>query len=336
LTPSIRSASAGLALACALFAAPARAEGESFDGKVFLDWTARGGVETCITREQVIVDVEAIVGRPMFAPRNEADRVLRVEVDGLPPAKLTGQILLVTAGGASLGARELSLESEDCKDVASALALALSIMADLPRTPAERSAEPKKIPAPPPSPPPPRPPLAPPPRWHAVVGLGPMGSLDSNGDVTAGGQATVVVAPPRFLPFSVAVLSAPRSSSTPAGMSYTLLSTTVAATLCTPAWSRGRFASLACFGPDLTVHAGWGAGFTQSHTGLSSTVGALLHSYAAYSVAHGWRVVVGLAATASPQRVSLGFTDAQNGPTTFYRTPIVSAFATIGVAADLF
>ncbi len=332
----MRRASAGLALAsaCALFAAPAQADGESFDGKVYLDWSAGGSVESCITREQIVVDVEAIVGRPIFAPRSQADRVLRVDVDGAPPTTFTGQILLMTSSGISLGARELSAGSAECKDVASALALALSIMADLPRTSAETKTPPPTIPAAPAPTPLPTP--TPPPRWHAAVGLGPMGSLDSNADLSLGGQGTVVVMPPRFLPFSVTVLSAPRSSSTPTGTSYTLLSTTVGASLCAPPWSRARVALLACAGPDLTVLAGWGAGFTQSRGGLSSTVGALLHTYAAYSIGHGFRVVLGLAATATPQRVSLSFTEGQNGSQTFYRTPIVSVFTSIGVAADLF
>jgi hypothetical protein len=328
----MRGASAGFALACVLLAAPGRAEGESFEGKVFLDWSAGADAESCITREQVIADVEAILGRRIFAARSEADRVLRVDVDGTPPAKVTGQILLLSAGGVSLGARELSVQSEDCKDVASALTLALSIMADLPRTAAERAAMPKSSLAPPPR----SAPQAPPPRWHAAVGLGPTGSLDSNADVAVGGQATLVVVPPRFLPFSVTVINAVRSSSTPRGMAYTLSSTTVAPAVCTPAWSRGRFAALGCLGPDLTLHIGWGAGFTESHAGVSSTVGGLLHTYAAYSFAHGWRAVLGVAATASPQRVSLAFTDQQNVSTTFYRTPIVAVFTTIGVAADLF
>jgi hypothetical protein len=327
----MRGASAGFALACLLLAAPGRAEGESFAGKVFLDWSAGGGAESCITREKVIVDVEAILERPVFAGRGEADRVLRVDVDGAPPAKVTGQILLSTAGGASLGARELSVQSDDCKDVAAALALALSIMADLPRTPAEGAPKSSITSVPRPVPPPP-----PAPRWHATVGLGPTGALDSNGDFAPGGQAAVVVVPPRFVPFSLSALSLVRSSSTPAGAGYTLSSTTVAPAVCTPAWSRGSFTTLGCLGPALTVHLGWGAGFTDSRAGLSSTVGGLLQTYAAYSVARSWRVVLGVAAAASPQRVSLAFTDQRNVSTTFYRTPLVAAFVTIGVATDLF
>ncbi|MDB5212315.1 MAG: hypothetical protein JWO86_242 [Myxococcaceae bacterium] len=328
----MRRASMGFALAGALLAAPGRAEGESFDGKVFLDWSADAGATSCVTREQIIADVEASLGRQVFARRAVADRVLRVDVGGAPPAKLTGQILLLTANGVSLGARELSVDADDCKDAASALTLALSIMADLPRTSAERAAETKAPSAPPPPPVTRAPPL----RWHAAVGLGPMGSLDSQGDLSGGAQATAVFVPPRFLPFSVTIFASPRSSSSPSGMGYTLLNTTVAATICAPAWSHGHFAWLGCIGPDVTLYAGWGAGFTQSHAGLSSTVGGLAHTYAAYSFARGWRAVVGLGAAASPQRVSLAFTDRQNTSTTFYRTPFVSAFTAIGVAVDLF
>jgi hypothetical protein len=106
--------------------------------------------------------------------------------------------------------------------------------------------------------------------------------------------------------------------------------------LCAPAWSRDRFAWLSCIGPDVKVYLGWGAGFTESHAGVSSTLGGIAQTYAAYSVTQRWRVVLGVAIEATPQRVSLGFTDRQNGPTTFYRTPILTAFASIGVAADLF
>lgn len=327
----------GLTLACATLATPGRAEGESYDGKVFLDWSASAGAATCITREQVMADIETTLGRHVFAPRGIADRVLHVDVATTePPTTFTGEIVLHTAGGVSLGARELAVESEDCKEVASAFALALSIMADLPRTSEEQAPRPA---TPRPSEPA-RPrsivPRPPPERWRALVGLGAEGSLDSNGSLTPGAQAAFVAVPPRFLPFGVTVHVEPRSSSTSDGKGYTLVGTTLAAMMCAPAWTPGRFAWLSCLGPDVTIYLGWGAGFTDSRSGVSSTVGGSLQSWGAYSISPRWRALLGLAAAATPQRVSLAFIDCQNGSTTFYRTPLLTAFASIGVAAEIF
>ncbi|MDF2694898.1 MAG: hypothetical protein K0S65_3281, partial [Labilithrix sp.] len=297
------------------------------------------GAANCVSREQVTADIETTLGRPVFAPREVADRVLRVDVATTsPPNRFTGQILLSTAGGVSLGARELAVESEDCKEVSSAFALALSIMADLPRTsaeqvPASTKPQPAGTPARPPQ-------VVPPPsseqRWRAFVGLGAEGALDSNGSLAPGAQAALVVVPPRFLPFAVAVHGEPRSSSTSDGKGYTLLGTTVAAMMCAPAWTPGRFAWLSCLGPDVTVYLGWGAGFTDSRAGVSSTVGGILQSWGAYSITPRWRAVLGLAAAATPQQVSLASIDRQSGSTTFYRTPLLTAFASIGVAAEIF
>lgn len=320
----------GFALACALIATAHEASADqAYDGKVFLDWTEDADAARCITREQVVSDVEASLGRHVFAPRASADRVLRVDV-GRTRGHFTAQVLLLSARGASLGARELSVETEDCKEVEAAFTLALSIMADLPRTSEEQAAARASVPV---RTPPPRP------SWHGTLGLGAIGAVDSNGDLVPGGQLGLVVRPPRFVPFAVVVSGMPRSSSTPRGMGYTLLHTAVAATLCVPPLPFGRedrFVWMSCAGPDVSLYLGWGDGFTESRAGVSSTVGGTVQTYLSYSFAHGWRAFLGLAAMATPQRVSLAFSEGREGAKSFYRTPFLTAFASIGVAADIF
>lgn len=325
-------------MACALVASPAVADTSNvegtFDGKVHLDWSATEAAAHCITPNQTIADVESTLGRPVFAPRDGADRILRVDVRAAgSPLRYVGQIVLLSAKGNSLGARELVVESDDCKEVTTAFTLALSLMADLPRTSDEvaamqaKNAEPFGPPAPPVPP-------APPARWHATGGVGPTMALDSNGNVAQGAQLGMIVTPPRFLPLSFDLVTSPRSGSTPAGASYTLLGTTASAGICTPPWARARLVWLSCLGPSVTVHVGWGDGFTDSRSGASSTVGGMLQTHAAYSLTRRWRAIFGIGATATPQRVPLAFSDKQNGSATFYRTPILTTFTTFGVAAD--
>ncbi|WP_146652275.1 hypothetical protein [Labilithrix luteola] len=322
----------GLALACAMIATTSEASAEdaqAYDGKVFLDWSEDAEAARCIARDRIVSEVEATLGRQVFAPKAAADRVLRVDVGATPPpGRFTAQMLLLSATGLSLGARELSVESEDCKEVSSAFTLALSIMADLPRTTEEQAAARSGTPVSPPRP-----------TWHGTLGLGALGALDSNGDLAPGVQLGLVVRPPRFLPFGVFVSGVPRSSSTPRGMGYTLLNTTVAATLCAPPASFGRadrFAWLSCAGPDVTLYLGWGAGFTESRAGLSSTVGGTLQTYLSYSFAHMWRAFLGTGASATPQRVSLAFSEGRDEAKSVYRTPFLTAFVSIGVAGDIF
>lgn len=320
----------GFVPACVLIATTheAFADGEAYDGKVFLDWTEDAEAARCITRDQLVHDVEVSLGRQVFAARASADRRLRVDV-GATEGRFTAHMLLLSASGASLGARELSVETGDCAEVEAAFALALSIMADLPRTREEQaSARAGAGAAAPPTPAP----------WRGTVGLGAVGAVDTNGDWIPGGQLGLVVRPPRFVPFAVAMTGLLRSSSTPQGMGYALLATTVAATLCAPPLSFGgdRFAWMSCAGPDVAVYLGWGDGFTESRAGVSSTVGGALQTYLAYSFTQGWRAFLGVTATATPQRVSLAFSEGRDGAKSFYRTPFLTAFASIGVAADIF
>lgn len=334
-----------MTLACALLASPAVADTSNvegtFDGKVYLDWSATEAAARCITPDQTIADVDSTLGRPVFAPRDGADRILRVDVQAAgSPARYVGRIVLLSANGNSLGARELVVESDDCQEVTTAFTLALSLMADLPRTSDEVAAMQAKSErrGRPPAGRSPSPTVSPaaPARWHVTGGVGPTMALDSNGNVAPGAQLGMVVTPPRFLPLSFDLVTSPRSGSTPAGARYTLLGTTAAAGICAPPWARGRFVWLSCLGPSVTVHVGWGDGFTDSRSGASSTVGGMLQNHAAYSLTRRWRVVLGIAVTATPQRVPLAFSGKQNPSTTFYRTPILTTFTTIGVAADFF
>ena len=314
------------------------AEANDATGKVLLEWSSSVDPQ-CVAREPVAADVASILRRDVFANETDADRVLRVELAGASP-HFTGSLSLKSARGEPLGVRELDIASADCREVASSLALAISIMADLPRSSAERAAEAEKEnpPAEPPRSPPPPPPRPPPPpvrpSWHALAALGATLAVDSNGDPEVGGALTAIFEPHHFWPFSGTILMTPRVSHTPDGLGYSLLSTTVGATLCIPPWrsASGRLTGFACLGPDLGIHVGWGDGFTNSRAGLSSTVGGLFQSLVTYSFARRWRLLGGILATATPQSVSLR----ANASQTFYETPKLSIGLTIGVSFDFF
>jgi hypothetical protein len=161
-----------------------------------LDYVLGTGASTCPTADVVRSSVAARLGYDPFT--EIADRTISVRVERVG-ASLSARIELENQRGEAVGNRSLSSTQLDCSELASALALAITIAVDpkyLARQEPEPS-EPAPVAPPPPAPPPPRParklpaPAAPtrrtdPPAWSVRGTLGVLGSVGTAPDLSVG------------------------------------------------------------------------------------------------------------------------------------------------------
>lgn len=283
-----------------------------------------------------------MLDRPVFAPREEADRVLRVAIEHtVEPNGYAAHMALFSASGEPLGAREIAIDARTCAEATEAFTLALSIMADLAQALDEPSPPP---PAPPPLPPkdtPPSPrPIALPnvptqsERWKLQLAAGPAVVVEPSPTVAPGGHLFAVVEPPKLWPVMLGALSSLRPHSARDDKEFWLSSTRIDAGLCLPRQHARRFSVLGCLGPQMTVHAAWGSGFGADRSGLSATFGGVVQGYASYALTRNLQAFTTLALAGTPQQITVAFTDRAGTQRTAFETSTVSATLSIGIAFE--
>ncbi len=303
----------------------ARAEGKE-RGLVSLEWTREPGAEACLSEPEIVEDVERALRRRVFAPGPVADRVLRASI--APAASgWHATIELSSKRGVALGAREIDLEGNDCREASSALVLTISLMVDLPELPIERA------PPPPPSAPPPARRVEAPARVRAAIA--PVAVIDDRPAVEPGGDVSLEIEPRAFIPVVVDLVLQLGTQGTARGQRYWLAGSTLAISLCPLHVARSRFAILACAGPEATLHAAWGRGFAENATSFSSTFGGLGQVRASYAFTDELRGFLLLGGIATPQRVDLLFGEAEGGGSVLRRTSHVMGLAGLGLTLEL-
>ncbi len=315
-----------LALAVVATAAPSRAE-EPTSARVWLDWSHGRGTETCLAAQEVVRDVEQLLGRRVFVARSESDRTLHVDVThDVEPSRYAAQMVLRSKSGRSLGTREIVIETSTCEDASEAFVLAISMLADLPRTAEEAASEA----------PPPAPPQALPEPWRLQARLGPALALDGSGSIAPGAHLSAMLSPPDVWPFGLAALSTLRWSSPTGATRYVLSSTSFTATLCLPPHRGRRFEVTGCAGPQATLHVGSGTGFAVDRTAVRTTFGGEVHVYGGYALSPAIRLFAMLGLAATPQQVEVVFYDPAGNPRRVDLASHATLAASIGLAFDIF
>ena len=291
-------------------------------GLASFEWTRAPGAEACLSEAEIVEDVERSLKRRVFAPRAVADRVLRASITPAA-AGWHATIELSSKPGVALGAREIDLEGNDCREASSALVLAISLMADLPELPIERA---------PPPPPPPRG-VEPPVRFRAAIA--PAAVVDDRPAVAPGADLSLEIEPRAFVPVVVDLVFQGQTHGTARGQRYWLVGSTLAISLCPLRVEHSRFGLLACVGPEATLYAAWGRGFAENATAFSSTFGGLVQARASYAFTDKLRAFLLLGAVATPQRVDLLFADEGGGGRVLRRTSHVIGLGGLGVTLEL-
>ncbi|OJY22514.1 MAG: hypothetical protein BGO98_19705 [Myxococcales bacterium 68-20] len=316
-----------LALALVATAAPSRAE-EPTSARVWLDWSQGRRTEACLPPEEVVRDVEQLLGRRVFVPRSESDRTLHVDVTHyVEPSRYAAQMVLRSKSGRSLGTREIVIETSTCDDASEAFVLAISMLADLPRTAEEVASEA-----------PPAPPQALPEPWRLQARLGPALALDGSGSVAPGAHVSAMLSPPGVWPFGLGALSTLRWSSPTPATRYVLSSTSFTATVCLPPHRdrERRLEVTGCAGPQATFHIGSGTGFAVDRTAVRTTLGGELQVYGGYALSPSIRLFAMLGLAATPQQVEIVFQDPAGNPRRVDLASHVTVSASIGLAFDIF
>jgi len=341
-----------LALALVAFSTPSRAEEPT---RVWLDWSPGAGTETCLAPDAIEREVEALLGRSVFVSRGEADRTLHVDVTHeREPSRYGAHMVLRAKTGRSLGTREFVIETSACRDASEALVLAVSLLAELPRTEEESVATtltPAATPTPSTAPTPattsaPTPAKTPttaprakrPSPWRMQARLGPAVAVDGSGALSAGALVSTMLSPPDVWPFSVIATSRLRWSSPMPEARYVLSSTALSAALCVPPQRQdhGRMTLTACAGPQATLHVGSGSGFGVDRTSMQMTFGGELHAIGDYALTPSLRLFVMLGLAASPRQVEVVVRDAAGAPRRIGVASHVTATSSIGLAFEIF
>ncbi|OJY22253.1 MAG: hypothetical protein BGO98_37325 [Myxococcales bacterium 68-20] len=289
---------------------------------VFLEWTRAPGAETCLSEEELVEDVEVTLRRRPFAPRAAADRFLRAAIARSESGiGWTARIALSTRDGESLGARDITIENESCAEASEAIVLALSLMVELPLTAAEiearRHAEEAS-------------------RWHLEGRLGPAIAVDETLTPAPAANLGLVLRPGQFWPIALDAVASLRSEMSSQQSRYWLASTMLGLSVCplSTSWSKLRVSG--CAGPEITMFTGWGGGFAKNRLGLSSTVGAWVHSDVTYELSRRLHAFVSLGVVATPQQLELTFADPEGVEQRLYRTSFVTALGAAGLAVHFF
>ncbi len=330
-----------LALALtALWSLPARAETTPDEARVLLEWSRGPGAESCLSPEEAATEVERLLSRPVFAT-SSTDRRLVVSIERTAdPPGYKASMRLFAASGAPLGQREIVIAAERCEQATEAFTLALSIMADIPRTPGE------SLPPPPPeshaAPPVPSAPVSPPPlRTRAPdrvgIGIGPAAAIVATpATPSLGGHVSVLFEPTGFIPVLGGVVSTVRSHEVLESRRAWLSSTQLEATLCVPPLSAKSLSVFACLGPEATIHVGWGAGFGDARSGVSTTVGAIARAYVRQMIGERAHLFASFGIAATPRALEVAFTEPGGARREALRTAYFSPFLSFGIAFDDF
>ena len=319
----------GVALALGvLWSSAARAEGPPHEAQVLLDWSRGPGAETCLSSDEAAREVERLLARRVFGTVGTERRlVVSIERTEVPPG-YRANMTLFAASGAPLGSREIEIEADRCEQATEAFTLALSIMADLPRTP-EESGPPPVVPSEQPrprSPPPPRPPS------HLRLGVGIAALMETGTRVAPGGHLVALFEPIHFVPVMAGVLSTVRAHDTSPSRSAWLSSTQVEAGVCLPPWRRGAFGVLGCLGPQATVRYGWGAGFREARSGVAAAFGGVARAYVHYRLGSSVELFGTIAVAVSPERLAVTYTDGTGARRTAFETSTVIPSLSFGAA----
>ncbi len=289
---------------------------------VFLEWTRAPGAETCLSRDELIEDVEVTLRRRPFAPRAAAERVLRASIArSQGEVGWTAHIALSTAGGEALGARDITIRNESCAEASEAIVLALSLMVELPITTAEIAARRRSDEAR---------------RWHLEAHLGPGIGIDDTVTPMPAAGLGLVLRPGHTWPFALDVVASLSTGLGSQQSRFWLANTMLGLSVCpvSASWSKVRLSG--CAGPEITTFTGWGHGFAKNRLGLSSTVGAWVRSQATYELSGPLRAFASLGVAATPQQLELTFADPQGVERRLHRTSFVTAFGAVGLAVDFF
>ena len=304
-----------------LAGAAARAD-EGTRGLASFEWTRTPGAEACLSETEIVEDVERSLNRRVFAPRAVADRILRASI--APAASgWHATIDLSTKRGVALGARELDIEGQDCREASDTLVLAISLMADLPELPVERA------------PPPVRAVRVEPPPMRFRAAIAPAAVLDDGPAIHPGANLSLEVLPHAFVPVVADLLFQLQTHGTAHGQQYGLAGGTLAVSLCPLNVAQPRFGLLACVGPEATLYAAWGRGFSENATAYSSTFGGLVQARASYAFTDKLRGFLLLGAIATPQSVDLLFGEEGGGDRVLGRTSHVIGVGGLGVTLEL-
>ncbi len=336
---SARSRGAVALALTTLWSMPAQAESAPADARVLLEWSRGPGAESCLSPEEAATEVERLLARPVFAS-SSADRRLVVSIERTTePPGYTAHMTLFAASGAALGDRVIAIEAERCEQATEAFTLALSIMADLPRTPEELASAPTppardvrrdEVPSAPATSQAPRPR----PAARIGVGVGPAAAIVTSSAVSPGGHLSLLVEPKSFLPVLGAVVSTVRPHETFASRRAWLSSTRVEAALCLPPLTAKALALFACVGPEATFHFGWGAGFGDDRSGMAATLGGVARAYVRHPLASNVHVFASIAVAATPRTLEVAFTDPGGARRIALETSYFSPSLSIGVAFD--
>jgi hypothetical protein len=145
--PPLALLALGVAAASSLFVGPASAEGTTSA----LSWVRLPGSETCITTPELGARVEKHLGRAVLVSPSVAEISIegRVETVGAGSAR---RFRVVVGGtrrdGTSIGAREMSSTSADCRSLDDGLVLVVALMIDPNALSPARHAEPPAAPPP--------------------------------------------------------------------------------------------------------------------------------------------------------------------------------------------
>jgi hypothetical protein len=121
----------GLVLAPVAFAADDRRELPAASARVYLEYERDLAASTCVSPEQLRADVEARLGRRVFAPAAEAELQARVRARRAS-GRFVIEIALSDREGHGLGTRELSTRAPHCSSLDDSMSLVLSLAADMP------------------------------------------------------------------------------------------------------------------------------------------------------------------------------------------------------------
>jgi len=293
-----------------------------------------------MSTEEAAKDVERLLARPVFAPQKEANRRLVVSIERTnEPRGYRATMDLFAASGTPLGSREIAIEAERCEQATEAITLALSIMADLPRTPEELLTPSNEREARPPRPLAPAPATVPArrsPPSHLQLGLGPAVAMATSSSVSPGVHVAALFEPTKFVPILAGVVSTARAYDTFDSRRVWLSSTRLEAALCLPLLGRRAFTLFACLGPEATIHVGWGAGFGEDRSGLASAFGGVARAYARFALSSKLQLFATTAVSATPQALDVGFTDRTGTRRTVLKTSTVTPTLAIGAGFDIF
>lgn len=167
------------------------------------------GADSCPGEAELRKAVALRLGYDPFFPVAQKTVIAQVQ---RAPSGFTGRVQIVGDDGNIRGERELATKGDDCKELALALALAVSLaLDDLDEAPAKPPAKPDEPPPPPPPPPPPRdpPPVVTEPKddgasrapirvvdgpsMQLAASLGPIATLGTAPDIAAGASLAIAL-----------------------------------------------------------------------------------------------------------------------------------------------